>query len=273
MRKLLILPFMTVLLSIGTSCSSDEENTNQSDTELAKESAAIEVAESFDFDLVLDVEDLNFSRDFTEEDSISKNGCVVVTTQTTNGGFPKTYTLDFGTGCTSPRGITRTGTIEITLTDMLRNPGAVATVERRNYTINGRGLSGLVTYTNTSTSTSIQWNRNVSNGSFTSLNGSVFNFNSDVDTRLIQGAGTLTRTDDVVELFMGNRTVSRPNGSSLTITISQPLLKPYTCANITQGVLDFNGTVLQGSLDYGSGACDNQAVYTTVTGNTINITL
>src|SRR5664279_1367064 len=47
-------------------------------------------------------------------------------TVTVTPGFPKNISIDFGTGCTSSNVVTRSGKINITLSDSLRTSGSVA---------------------------------------------------------------------------------------------------------------------------------------------------
>jgi hypothetical protein len=67
--------------------------------------------------------------------------------------------------------------------------------------------------------------------------------------------------DNIYAVISGTHTVNRPNGSTLTSTIVQPLIKKYACNYISQGQLNLQGTVLNGILDYGNNECDNLATY------------
>lgn len=76
--------------------------------------------------------------------------CAAVTVIPLNG-FPKNIVINFGTGCTSQNGITRSGKIMVHLTDSLRRPGSVATMTFDNYFVRGYKKEGTITRTNTST--------------------------------------------------------------------------------------------------------------------------
>ena len=51
-------------------------------------------------------------------------------------GFPKTITIDFGTSCTSPNGITRKGIIRVVISDSVRKTGSTAVMTFDNYFVN-----------------------------------------------------------------------------------------------------------------------------------------
>jgi hypothetical protein len=270
MNRICIISVLIAAL-IFTSCDQDELREEFSaDVEAIQAEGYIEYSVESDFTLAADLDN---DYDATIQTlSLEKNQCVQVTTTGTRGSFPITYTLDFGTGCTSPRGITRTGILEFTYTGRLFSAGSVLTIERQNYTINGRALAGTITYTNNGGSVP-DWTRTVSNGSLTTLAGTVFTFSGTRSIRTAQGSGNGTLADNVYEIYAGNRTVVRPNGTSMTITVNTTLVKPHNCANIVSGSIDLNGTRVDGILDYGNGTCDNQAEFTHVNGNTRTITL
>ena len=64
--------------------------------------------------------------------------CAIVTVTSTKGTFPKTITVDFGTGCTDKRGVTRKGKIIITVTNKHLVPSATITVVHDNFYVDGK---------------------------------------------------------------------------------------------------------------------------------------
>jgi hypothetical protein len=185
-------------------------------------------------------------------------------TITTSGAFPaKNITIDFGTGCTSPKGIVRSGIINIVLTDPIQSPGSVATITFNNYFVNGFQRGGTITRTNTTVAGgNPSCNRTVVNGTLTSPSGLVRTFNKNIN--ITQTAGTATpcdRSDDIY-LLDGTRSVTGFNGKTRTFTTQTPLQKKGNCANIDQGILNIQFGTKTASLDFGTGNCDNQAVLT-----------
>ncbi len=189
-------------------------------------------------------------------------GCATVTT---TGAFPnKLITVDFGTGCTNAKGITRSGLINISLTDHLNNPGSVATITFTNFYRNGFKRDGTITRTNTTVvGGNPTYNRTVVNGTLTNPAGVTRTVNSNLNLEQTAGMSTpCDRTDDT-HLITGTRSVVGFNGKSRTTTTQTPLQKKGNCANIDQGILlVVNGNGKTGTLDFGNGNCDNQAILT-----------
>lgn len=257
------------------SCSKDEEvKTTDLDQKLMIASTEIDFTNEVDFNSGIEVASDNGSYSTSKNSSSSLTTCATVTVNnTTPGVFPKVFTVNFGSGCIN-NGIHRSGILTITLSDYLMNTGSVMTIERTNYYVNGRHVEGTVTYTNqTSNPETPQWTRTVANGQITNLKGEVYTHNGTRTVKQMEGVGTLTLGDNVYHIISGTHTVNRPNGTSLTVTVFETLIKKYACNYISQGKLDLEGTYLDGMLDYGNNTCDNQATYTHSNGTVYDVNL
>jgi len=277
MKRIFILTAIVVVAGLSfQSCSKDETEAAVVDQELLVANAQIDVSNEMDFDLGLDVA--------SEQDTYSsRNGvssartfpsCATISVENgTLGQFPITFAVDFGTGCLH-NGILRSGIIRITFDDYLINFGSHMTITRSNYYVNGRKIEGTVVYQNQTTNAEVpKWSRTVTDGKLTTLTGSVFTFSGTRIVQQIEGVGTLTLGDNVYEVLSGNHTVTRPNGTSLTVTVVTPLIKKYACTYISQGQLNLQGALLDGVLDYGDNTCDNLATYTHSNGVVYNVSL
>lgn len=269
--------FYLVMLSIFafTACS-DDENQNgipESDNELLRTSAAVDYVNEGDFQISMEAASDNESMRISEVAS-SMEICAEVGIQTgPNNTFPKTITLNFGTGCTT-NGVTRSGILTLTLTGPLLANGSQLTISRTNYYINSYKVEGDVVFVNQTTDISVpQWTRTIANGQITTPAGLVFTHSGTRTVRQIEGVETLPLIDNVFEVVTGNHTVTRQNGTSLTAMITTPLIKKYSCAHISQGVVNLQGEYLDGDLDYGNNECDNTAIYTHSNGQTHTVTL
>lgn len=256
------------------SCNKDEDFAV--DRELVNTSADIDLTNELDFNSGIDVSSDNSS--YSDRNSLQTNvvaPCASVSVDNaTPGAFPKVFTIDFGTGCTY-NGMTRSGIITITITDYVMNNGSIMTIERgSNYYVNGRKVEGTIVYENTTTNPSIpQWTRTITNGKITNLAGVVFNHYGTRTIKQTAGVSTLILADNIYEITSGNHTITKEGGSSLSVTVVEPLIKKYVCSHISQGQLDLQGSVLDGILDYGNNICDNLATYTHSNGTVYNITL
>lgn len=277
MKNLKFYTFGMLLMSFCfTSCNKDEDTTV--DQELMKASADIDFTNELDFNAGIDVSNDNSSysnRTTSNFASSTVASCANITVNNaTPGVFPKVFTVNFGTGCTY-NGMTRSGIITITISNYVMNYGSIMTIQRgENYYINGRKVEGTVVYENTTTNPTIpQWTRTITNGKITNSAGVVFNHYGTRNVKQTAGVSTLIFADNIYEITSGNHTITKEGGSSLSLTIVEPLIKKYACSHISQGQIDLLGSVLDGILDYGNNECDNLATYTHSSGVVYNIVL
>ncbi len=184
--------------------------------------------------------------------------CATVTVNPTSG-FPKNILIDFGTGCTSPGGVTRSGRILVHLTDSLRNPGSVATMTFQNYFVNNFKKEGNLTWTNTSTPGVKSWRRVMQNGKITAPNGNFWTHFGTQD--IVQTAGVTTPLHLMDDEFSitGGHTVNNPAGITRTRTILTALQKKTNCQYIDKGSYRVQGPGHFAIIDFGNGQCDNTA--------------
>lgn len=276
--KNLKIALIVVMGLLTISCNKDDDDQQKPvDSDLALANSVADITTEGDFNYSIELAD-TYSSYYSLKNSDAQSpfvGCPTISVNnTTPGVFPKIFNVDFGSGCTI-NGITRRGTITITLSNYVNANGSTLTIERgTNYYINNRKIEGTVVYTNQTTNVNIPtWQRTVTNGKITFLTGAYFTHNGTRNVRQTAGVGTLIMSDNVYEVFSGTHTVTRSNGTSLTSTVLQPLIKKFNCDYISQGQLDLNGTVLDGVLDFGDNTCDNLATYTHSNGQVYNITL
>lgn len=210
--------------------------------------------------------------------------CVTVTIVPLQPGvFPKTVTIDFGTGCFS-HGHLRSGKIKTVYSGPLRNPGNSATTTFENFKIDSISVEGTHKITNSTNTTSgsnqRQFKIEVINGRLTKPNSNYTEWNTSRTNTQIEGNGSITPADDISQIRgIANGKVKRGNLLVLwNSEITEPLVKKFICRWISKGRIR---TVRQGLpqntpwvavLDYGTGTCDNQASLT-INGNTRQITL
>jgi hypothetical protein len=180
--------------------------------------------------------------------------------------YPKTIVVDFGAGCTSLDGITRSGSITYTLSERFRNPGAVISATFTNYVVNGYQLGGTYTLTNNSSLSGVAYTTAVTGGTITYPNDTAYSFAGTKTVTQTAGIGS-TNLSTYVFSVTGNYTITNTTtGEMLSAKVTTPLVKDENCANIVSGIESFaykNGSVsLSGTLDFGSGTCDNIATVT-----------
>ena len=269
--------FFALLIISFISCSKDQDQSaNNVDSEMVGANMTADFTSELDFNSGIDVANNNssYSSKTTNEASVIPACATVTVNNTTPGVFPKIITINFGIGCTQ-NGITRSGILTITLSGYVLNNGSTMTIERNNYYVNLRKIEGTVVYTNETTNVSIpQWTRTLTNGQITLPNGAIFTHSGTRTVKQTAGVSTAILADNIYEVISGTHTVNRPNGTTLTSTIVQPLIKKFACNYISQGQLNLQGTVLDGILDYGNNDCDNLATYFhNPNGQTYNVNL
>jgi len=180
-------------------------------------------------------------------------------TVTVTGAFPnKLIVIDFGTICTF-NGVTRSGKINISLSDSIKKPGSVANITFTNYVVNGHKKEGELTLTNTSVLPGRSVHRKMVNGKITRLlDGKFWLHNGEQDITQTAGVGTPQRADDAFSIE-GNSTVTNSAGQSRTTTILEALQKKVSCHFIDKGKIKVQGPNHFAIIDFGNGTCDNKA--------------
>ena len=181
-------------------------------------------------------------------------------TDSTPGHYPKTLTLDFGTGCKSVDGVLRTGKVIYLFSGPLFTPGTTVTVSFNQYTVNGYGVQGTYAITNNSTQSGIIFTTLVTNGILTCPDATNFHYSHNKTFTQTAGSSTPFNISDDVYAITGNSAFSSSDGSSLVLNVTTPLVRNFTCMNITQGVVGFvYDQSVSGTIDFGDGTCDNTA--------------
>lgn len=196
--------------------------------------------------------------------------CPTTTFSEPLGTFPNTMTIDFGTGCTSYLGINRSGKVMATFTGPYATAGTVITITTDNYYVNGNKVEGTKTVTNSGLNDAgnIVFDIIVTDGLITLATGETISWDAARTREWVEGAGTPEIEDDAYLISDGTGAdyaasgINR-NGTPFTAHIAEPLRKELDCLWITSGVLEVTPDgLLTRSLDYGDGACDDQATLT-----------
>ncbi len=187
--------------------------------------------------------------------------------------FPKTITIDFGSGCIGRDGKLRRGKIVSIYTGPMFMPGSKTSTTFVDYSVDSFKIEGTHTVENTSSSNKKEWAVKVIDGKITNSNNGNWKMWSSVKIHTqVQGNGTPNYPLDDVFQINGNATGSASDGNSWSASITDPLIKKFTCHWIVKGTVLIARNDNEAVLDYGNGACDNKAVIT-INGISHNITL
>jgi hypothetical protein len=186
--------------------------------------------------------------------------CAMVTVS--GSTFPVTVTVDFGSGCKSADSISRSGSITYVFSGHLSVPGTTISASFNNYVVNGYELNGTYSITNSTTNiSSPQLTTTLSNGNITFPSDTTYYLNRTKTVAVV--SGSISDISSLVFNITGNFSFGSSFGDSLTATITSPLERKETCNWVDSGIVSFTyskaGVSVSGTLDYGSGTCDNLA--------------
>ena len=190
--------------------------------------------------------------------------CATITVTPNDSTYPKTITIDFGTGCLGLDGKFRSGAIVVHLTAPLRRPGSVVTITFRNYFVNRVHLEGTKIISNLSDPPAHKWSVQVVGGKVTFPGGRGWSYQSLKVKTQVAGMDTRIVRDDVYEIT-GRSQTEFNGGLTITLNTETPLVKKVACPWISDGKLKIKINYRVLYLDYGipnNGHCDNKALLT-----------
>ncbi len=177
--------------------------------------------------------------------------------------FPKTITIDYGTGCLGRDGKTRMGKVVTVYSKPMVVPGATATTTFIGYYVDSVKVEGTHITKNNSTSAVLVITRIVKNGKLIKPNGNYIVWNAEHTFTQVAGLGTPAfPRDDEWNITGGATGENNHNGMVTTWsrTILEPLHKAFTCHWIDKGVVKITRNGKEARLNYGNGTCDNTAI-------------
>ncbi len=207
-------------------------------------------------------------------DDFFANSCATLTWDSTS--TPKKITIDFGTtNCLCKDGINRRGKMIITHTGKYRVSGSVHTITFSDFYEDDNKIEGTKTVTNSGLNGSSQmyWTIVVVDGKITYADGTSATWASNRTRTQVNGQSTVGSggwIDDEYEIT-GTGGGTSVKGVTYTATILTALHKKVKgCKRFTSGVLEIVPTAsntYKRQIDFGNGACDNQAQVTVFRGN------
>lgn len=267
-----LVAFAALILAAGfSSCKKDSSSSNTASDEVETTfelSGDQAISDNLNSDAEYVLNEAAVANNFAGERTTGVTGVVQTmnvlscATVTATPGFPKTITIDFGAGCTSSNGVTRSGKITVVLSDSLRKSGSVAVMTFTNYYVSGFKKEGTVTWTNTSQNGIKSWERKCVDGKITAPNGRYWLHSGTQDVVQSEGSSTPWNLLDDVFLTTGSHTVTNAAGKTRTCEITEALEKKVICEDIDKGTVKIQGPNHVAILDYGDGTCDRTATIT-----------
>lgn len=288
MKTKTMVKYLFVAATIGilfSSCKKKTDDTTDSDTSAASDNALAEGT----YNDVHNISDQAYNNNVTSyspvlssEDKGICSSCVLsIVLDTTTNPVAGTHTMSitFGSGnattnCLCMDGRYRRGTINVTWTGHYRDPGSSHTITFTNYYVNDNQVMGTKTVTNNGYNTAGHLTFSISvNGTIIKANGGgTITWTSSRTREWVAGESTPTWSDDEY-LITGSASGTNAAGNSFTAAITSPLDIKLNCRWIVAGTFTItpSGKPTR-TVDFGSGACDDQATVT-INGTTYAITL
>ncbi len=255
--KTLILALIVAGLTFA-SCQRSEPLDNSS-IEAADDAI---VAEAFYNDVFATLEIATVFAEFPLKSATVIDTCPLITvTRPATGLWPRSIIIDYGTSCTVPDDVERSGKIIISLSAGRKQEGAVRSVTFDNYFVNGAKIEG------TFAVETLGKNNNGNPVFSVSLTGGKITFPDEKtitrsfvrEREYIAGYGTMTPWDDVC-LITGYATGTNLDGVGYTHAIRNPLEWHAACRFFVRGTINFEiAGVEPFMLDFGNGECDATA--------------
>ena len=208
----------------------------------------------------------------SDEKSIMST-CATITNDTTV--TPRLLTIDFGpTNCMCSDGRNRRGKINVSYNGQYKDSASTHTITFTNYYVNDNQILGTKTVTNNghNSSGNLTFSISVNGQIIKASGGGTITWTSSRTREWIQGELTPIWSDDVY-LITGSANGTNASGNSFSMAITSALRKEIGCRHIVSGQLTLTPSGKPTRyVDFGSGACDDQATVT-INGNVYNITL
>ena len=182
--------------------------------------------------------------------------------------FPKTITIDFGSGTTDLWGRERKGLLTIVATGMYKDSLAEFTITPSSYFVDNYKVEGekIITNNGRNADGNINYTIDINNGKVTTPNNEFATWESLRNREWIAGESTNWITDGISGItddtysITGEADGINRLGRSFEAEITSPLIVSLACKWITRGTFTLTPEDLNTrTVDYGFGTCDNEA--------------
>ncbi|MFN7118265.1 MAG: hypothetical protein ACK4TA_15800 [Saprospiraceae bacterium] len=263
MKKLLF--FATLLFTITfVACNKDEdEGTTKEDNVITTEDLL--ATEDVVFDAEDEVDDI-IENQFSEVEV--RDDCPTKTVTPAGNNYPKTITLDYGNGCTGPRGRVKKGKIVVEISAPMNQAGATRKLTFMDYYVDSAKVEGFTTLVNSRSDNNNPSFTRTTDVTITFPDGDKASWKGTHTHKVVSGGNTPRRFDDVIEIT-GNSMITNRDGRSFSSEIIEPLRRAIVCPWISDGIRQVSRNGNEATIDYGFGEpCDNKAQVTLPNGET-----
>jgi hypothetical protein len=265
--KIFLMIAAMVVLSY-TSCKKDSSLIDQTSIDLADDDAVSDAVYEDVFNTAdnasIIIDQMVKSGDAKSETVVTDSCPTITVTHPLNGLWPKTVTIDYGTGCTGFNDNTRSGKIMIEVTGPRLTTGSKRTITFVNYFINNIKVEGTKVLENKGYNSSqhLLVSVKLTGGKLTLPDGKIIERSMDHQREWTSGLLTKNIWDDEC-LITGTASGKNINGVAYKNTIVSALQWKRACRFIVAGVVTIERDGQQPvELNYGTGDCDAKATVT-----------
>ena len=261
---LMIASIAILSLSACTKVTSiDQAGLDLADDDAVSEAVFDDVFNTVDnADIILD----NLAKgETTKSETVVADSCpLIIIGHPSDALWPKTITIDFGTGCTGLYDNSRSGKIVIIVSGPRMEEGSMKTVSFENYYFNGIKIEGTKEFKNMgyNNNQNLEFSVKLMNGKLTLPDGKVMERTCEHNREWIAGSQTRNIWDDEF-LITGTATGININGNAYTNTIMTSLRWERSCRFVVSGVINIEREGADPvEINYGTGDCDAVATVT-----------
>jgi hypothetical protein len=260
MKTKIFLIILSLAVVSLVSCTKDSTPLEQTNIELVDDNAVTDVV----FDDVFNTLDnasiiLENSLGTKSGNLVLADSCPLVTVDNlASNVWPKTITIDYGSGCTGYYGSTRKGKIIMTISERRTVLNATRTVTFDNYYFNGIKVEGTKVVKNLgpNASQNVEISVTLTGGKLTLPDGKTIERELEHKREWTAGFATKNIWDDEC-LVTGTASGKTINGVAYTNSILTALHWKRVCEFLVSGVIKFEREGFEPvELDYGQGECD-----------------
>ncbi len=250
------------------SCQKDSSASDQSVLNIADDDA---VSDAVFEDVFNTADNAGIVLDQLEKGGSAKSlvvvtdSCPTITVSNPDAGvWPKTLTIDYGTGCTGFYDNTRSGRIIIEVTGPRLETGSKKTITFEDYYFNGIKVEGTKVIENMgyNENQNLVFSVKLTDGKLTLPDGNIVTRSTDHQREWIAGLLTNNIWDDEC-LITGTASGTTLDGVAYVNTITTALHWTRTCFFVVSGVVKIQREGKEDvEINYGEGQCDAKATVT-----------
>jgi len=207
------------------------------------------------------LENLNYTTN-TGKSDVAECEALVTVVAPANAKFPKTITLDFGTGCTDPEGNFRAGKIVVHITGSYWSKGTERHADLVDYRFNDLKISGERLVINKGLNEDGYVVFELKNTEMIGNTNGELLVERKLERKRICNRGTNLFSYEDNEVWLTGRSLIKKNGKEVVQEITTPLYRKISCQHFQSGVITtYVKNEKVSDLNYGDGECDDKAVW------------